>query len=92
VLSTNYSGAIQSTNSFQTIQGQTNNRQGCLIQNNGAHTMYVFFGNVASATTATSAQLSAGQAIYCAVTGNTVVRDAISITGTSGDAFFANFQ
>lgn len=51
--------------------------------------MYVYFGLISGATTAASAQLSAGQAISCAING---VQDAISITGTSGDTFFANFQ
>jgi len=90
--STNFSSVIASTNTFQVIQGTTNNRKGCLIQNNGTHTMYVYFGALASATTSNSAQLIPGQAISCAINGNLVVQDAISITGTSGDAFFANFQ
>jgi hypothetical protein len=92
VASTNYSGSITTTSTFQVIQGQTNNRQGCTIQDQGTHTMYVFFGPIANATLATSAQITAGQSINCAVNGNLVVKDAISITGTSGDAFFANFQ
>jgi len=89
--SMNLSGSIAITNTFQSIQGQTNNRQGCAIQNNGTHTMYVYIGSGAPST-ATSAQLSAGQSLICGVTGNTVAKDAISITGTSGDTFYANFQ
>jgi hypothetical protein len=91
-LSTNLSGTITTTSTFQLIQGQNNGRKGCLIQNNGTHTMYVYFGAFSSATTAASAELSAGQAISCAINGNLVVQDAISIDGTSGDPFFANFQ
>lgn len=90
--STNLSGTITSTGIFQSIQGQTNNRKGCLIQDNGTHNMQVFFGPIANATAASSAVLTPGQAISCAINGNLVVQDAISITGTSGDSFFANFQ
>jgi hypothetical protein len=92
VKSTNLSGSITTTNTFQSIQGQTNNRNGCLIQNNGTHTMYVYFGAMTNATTSNSVQLSVGQSVSCAINGDLVVQDAISITGTSGDTFFANFQ
>ncbi len=92
VSSKNYSGSIAATGTFQLIQARANNRQGCIIQNQGTHTMNVFFGEPADATTATSAQITAGQAINCAVSGNLVVLDSISITGTAGDPFFANFQ
>jgi hypothetical protein len=91
-ISSNLSGTITTTNTFQSVQGTTNNRKGCLIQNNGTHTMYVYFGAIANATTSNAAQLVAGQAISCAINGNLVIQDAISITGTSGDTFFANFQ
>ena len=91
-LSTNLSGTITATGTFQLIQGQNNGRKGCLLQNNGTHNMEVFFGAIANATTSASAVITPGQAISCAINGNLVVQDAISITGTSGDAFFANFQ
>jgi hypothetical protein len=90
--STNLSGTIAVTNTFQTIQGQTNNRLGCAIQNNGTNTMYVFLGPKASATTAKSIVLSPGQPMSCEVSGAVVVKDEINITGTSGDAYLANFQ
>ena len=90
--STNMSGSIAATNTFQVVQGITNNRKGCLIQNNGTHTMYVYFGPASNATTSNSVQLSAGQPLSCAINGNLLVQDAISIAGTTGDIFFANFQ
>ncbi len=90
--STNLSGTITATGTFQVVQGQTNNRKGCILQNNGTHNMNVYFGTLANATTSNSAVLVPSQAINCAINGNLVVQDAISITGTSGDAFFANFQ
>jgi hypothetical protein len=92
VTSTNFSGTIATAGTFQLIQGKTNNRNGCLIQNNGTHPMYVYFGTLTSATTSNSVQLAATQAVSCAINGDLVVQDAISITGTSGDNFFANFQ
>jgi len=90
--STNYSSAITTSNTFQQIQGVTNNRNGCTIQNNGTHTMYVYFGTVANATEAAAAQLAPGQSLSCSIASDFVVKDAISITGTAGDSFFANFQ
>jgi hypothetical protein len=96
--STNLSGTIGSTGQFQSIQGQANNRQGCSIQNNGTHTMYVFFGPIANATVGASYVLgpgsstAGGQSINCAVSGNSVLLDQVSITGTSCDSFTANVQ
>jgi len=96
--STNYSGTIAVTSTFQSIQGQTNNRQGCSIQNNGSHPMYVYLGTAANATTALSFTLgpaangNGGQTFNCVVNGDAVIKDGIYITGTSGDAFTAYFQ
>ena len=91
--STNLSGSIAVTNTFQSIQAQKNNRLGCTVQNLGANAMYVYFGSIAGAATTASAKLNAGQSVNCTLAGiNYVLRDQVSITGTSGDAFFANFQ
>jgi hypothetical protein len=94
VTSSNLSGTITTTNTFQSLQVPTTSRKGCTIQNNGTHTMYVYFGPVANATTGAALALSAGQPAFCAVGlgGVGVLTDQISITGTSGDAYFANFQ
>jgi hypothetical protein len=97
VVSVNASGTIASTGVFQSIwTALTTNpnspkRASCTVQNNGTHTMYVFFGPIASATTGTSVALAAGQAVNCSV-GGTVLQDQVSITGTSTDAFFAAQQ
>src|SRR5665213_1443771 len=88
VASSNLSSTITATNTFQLIQGQTNNRIGCTIQNNGSHTMYVYPDIVANATTGGSAVLAPGDKFYCAVSGNFVLKNAISITGTAGDSYF----
>jgi hypothetical protein len=90
--SINLSGTVSVTNTFQSIQGQTNNRQGCTIQNNGTHSMYAYFGACANATTRNSALLNTGQSLFCSVGGNTVLIDQVCITGTAGDVFYANFQ
>ena len=66
-------------------------RAACTLQNNGTHTMYVFFGPLASATTSSSVVLSAGQSVQCNV-GGVTLQDQVSITGTSGDAFYAAQQ
>lgn len=90
--SKNLSSTISVTNTFQSLQAATAGRNGCLIQNNGSHTMWVFFGPIASATATTSFVLPAAQSVSCAVGGLGVLIDQVSITGTSTDAFFANFQ
>ena len=90
--STNLSGTVAVTNTFQSIQVLTAGRKGCTIQNNGTHNMDVFFGPIGSATAGASVILSAGQAVSCAVPGLGVLTDQISITGTATELFFANFQ
>lgn len=84
----NVGSTITVTNTFQSVFGSSTGRVFCTIQNNGANTMWVFFGAVASATKGTSVVLAAGQAVYCGVNGVTL-SDQVSITGTSGDAFYA---
>jgi hypothetical protein len=99
VASTNDSSTISVTNTFQALFTQNSNttvntlrgRTGCTIVNYGTHTMYVFFGPIANATLTNSIQLAANQPVYCASFGN-VLTDQVSITGTSGDAFFAAQQ
>lgn len=94
VLSHNDSGTIAATNTFQSIwTASTNNRgrAGCTVQNNGTNAMYVFFGPIASATIGKSVKLAAGLAVNCVGSG-IVLQDQVSITGTSGDAFFAAQQ
>jgi hypothetical protein len=98
-----YTGAV-TTNSSSTIgtggstfqsvfAAPTGNqrRNACVLQNNGTHTMSVFFGPIASATTGNSVALSAGQSVQCNV-GGIALQDQVSITGTSGDAFYAAQQ
>ena len=94
VASINLSGTIATTNTFQSIQAKTNNRQGCAIQNNSttSHNMYVYFGTITNATTSNSVVLQPGQGLSCNSGSNIVVRDPVSIAGTSGDPFYANFQ
>lgn len=101
VPSNNQSRTITTTNTFQSIQAQNNGRIGCAIQNNASTAsgdlMYVFFDNTNSAscsaaTTGRSVVLQPGQSVSCTVAYNIVLKDQVCITGTSGDAFFANFQ
>lgn len=92
---------ITVTNTFQqvfsqfvTVPGQTQGRgrSACLIQNNGTHIMYVFFGPIANATLTNSFQIAAAGTISCQITSNVVSQDQISITGTSGDAYVSMQQ
>jgi hypothetical protein len=90
-VTTTTSGTISTTNVFQQLQAQTNTRRGCTIQNQGTHTMYVFFGSPGSALVSSAYQIAALQTIMCA-TGNIILSDAIQITGTAGDAFVLTSQ
>lgn len=91
--STNASSTIAVTNTFQSVfAANTNfNRTGCALQNNGTHAMYVFFGPIASATLGKSVNLAPGQPVSCN-SAPVTLNDQVSITGTSGDAFFAAVQ
>ncbi len=88
--SLNLSSTIAVTNTFQSIQVATK-RHSCTVQNNGAATMWVFFGPIASATKAKSVVLTTGQSVRCSTPGTTLT-DQISITGTSTQEFFAAVQ
>lgn len=88
--SLNLSSTIAVTNTFQSIQVATQ-RRGCSIQNNGAASMWVFFGPIASATKAKSVVLLTGQSVNCNSPGATL-SDQISITGTATQEFFAAVQ
>jgi hypothetical protein len=95
--SSNLSGSVSVTNTFQSVQSLTTGRIGCAIQNNGANPMYVYFGPIGSASKAHAFLLPASTStssfvVGCAVGGLGVLTDQVSITGTSGDAFTANFQ
>lgn len=93
VTSHNDSTTVTVTNTFQSIwiasTGLTG-RSGCAIQNNGSATMYVYFGPIANATTPNSVKLSTGQSLNCETVGGVVIKDQVSITGTSGDRFYAS--
>jgi hypothetical protein len=77
---------ISVTNTFQQALPSIR-RFSCLIQYTGANTGYVFFGNAANATIATSIQLKAQQAVSCANVDATVITDAVQVTGTATDTF-----
>ena len=91
IASVNVSGTIAVTNTFQSIIARNTNRSGCTVQNTGTNTMYVFFGPLASASTAASVKLAAGQAVSCN-NGPVTLIDEVSITGTATEAFFAAHQ
>lgn len=95
--STVYSSSVAVTNTFQSLQVATLGggpyRLGCLIQNKGANSMWVFFGPIASATKNLSYILVTGAPpISCATLTGGVLQDQVSVTGTAGDLFAATFQ
>jgi len=89
------SGTIASGNTFQSVMAADLNRTGCVIQNTSTHTMYVYFGATASATTSNSFQVAANGFIYCGAGGSGVVAltDNVAITtSTTSDTFVFAFQ
>ena len=91
--STNLSGTIATTNTFQSVQLKNGARLGCFVQNNtaGSNSMWVYLGTCTAAAKATSIVLTGGQTFNCQSFSN-VITDGICITGTMGDAFTAVFQ
>jgi hypothetical protein len=103
VLTTNASGTIAVTNTFQEVFVAVNQaatpgtpqanrrRNGCTVQNTGTNPMYVFWGPIANATLANSVKLTAGQAATCNNQGLTL-QEQVSITGTATETFYAAQQ
>lgn len=85
VSSVDASSTITSTGVYQSVFAHDNNRSGCAIQNNGTHNMSVKFAG------GTAWTLVPSQIISC-ISGPTVLTDAVTITGTAGDAFTAAYQ
>jgi len=88
-------GTIGTGGTFQSIMAADLNRTGCIIQNTSTHTMYVYFGATASATTSNTFQVAAGGTIYCGAGGNSVVAltDNVAITtSATSDTFVFAFQ
>lgn len=77
------------TGTFQSIFAANINRLGCVIQNNGIHNMQVDFVSKATATISTSAVVPPGGTAGCDLYG-TVITGEVSVTGTTGDWFYAS--
>lgn len=75
------------TPTFSSILAASSTRKGCLVQNTGTTTGYIYFGATGSATTSNSFQLSAGQSISCQ-SGNITLTDNIAATCASGTCAF----
>jgi hypothetical protein len=88
---TTVNSTISVTNAFQAALAANTGRAACVLQNTGTHTMYVYFGVLASATTSNGFQIAPGQTISCNVPG-VVLQDAVNITGTAGDGYIVTSQ
>lgn len=87
----NDSTTILTTNTFQSIWSASTavtGRTDCIVQNNGAANMYIYFGPIATATISNSLVLAANGIFRCGNNG-VILKDQISITGTSTQRFFA---
>lgn len=73
--------------------GYNPRRQGCLVQNNGTHTLFVFFGGAtAPADTTTSWQITAGNTISCTIGGQKNAVDNVWLEGTNADVVVYSYQ
>lgn len=82
------SGTITTGDAFQSVLAASSSRRGCILQNTSSHTMYVFAGPNANATTGKSLQLAPGAIFYCPTYSGTVGGDNISVTtSTAGDTY-----
>lgn len=85
----NGSGTIAVTNTFQQVFTSNGSRFACSIQNKGTNNMYAYWGPPERATVTNSVQIAAGSIAYCN-NGAIVFSDPVSITGTSGDTYYAS--
>lgn len=83
---------VTMTGSFVQALAKAPGRSGCTIQNNGTHTMFIFFGDATPADTTTSFQLAAGQAMNCTMGGLATITDQALIEGTSSDVAVVSSQ
>lgn len=90
-VTTTANSTIAVTNTFQTAIAASATRLSCTLQNQGTHTMYVFFGALGGASLGASFQLAPGQPISCD-SGVMVATDAVEVTGTAGDAYVVTKQ
>ncbi len=82
--------SIRTTNTFELVLAastSTTGRTDCLIQNNGAAAMALYFGDPTGVVSTNGYQLSAGSVFRCANSG-IVIRNAIYIIGTAGQKYF----
>lgn len=83
------SGTVTLTDSFQTIKTADDQRRGCLFQNKGTNTLFVFYGALASATKDGSFEVLT-KLYFSTNVGGVNNSDTISITGTTGDKWVLN--
>lgn len=83
--------SIQSSSAFQSVLPEstlTTGRIDCIIQNKSSNNMFIHFGDPSGAISLDSLTLAAGATFRCNNSG-VVIKNQISIGGTSGDRFFA---
>lgn len=86
--STQAAGTITLGGTFQTALAASATRKGCLVQNTSTHTMTVYVGLLASATSTNAFQVVPGGTFSCAAQAGIVVSDAINVTtSTTADTF-----
>ncbi len=87
---------IAVTNTFISIAPKNGGRVGCLLQNLGTHTMYVYLdntgGNTPPADTTTSFQIASGLTFNCNIGGGAVITDELWLTGTANDVAVLGLQ
>lgn len=87
---TEATGTVAATGVYQLVfPAQPNGqRRGCLIQNTGANTLFVYFGlKQPTAASGVGFQIPMGLSISCGLIGSGLVIDNVWVTGTTGGTF-----
>jgi hypothetical protein len=83
---------IAVTNTYQALLARDDGRKGCLFQNQGTHTMFVFPGTIAAANAAGvgagsgAMQIVAGGTMNCGAATMLII-DQLAVTGTATEGF-----
>ena len=89
VTTTQVGGTTSATaGTFVSALAASGARKGCLVQNTSGSVMYVYLGLTASATIASSMQVSAGGSFGCTSSGGSVVQDNVAVASAAAGASY----
>lgn len=87
-VTTTMATAAPTATMFSSILAASTTRKGCLVQNTGSTTGYVYFGATGSATTGNSFLLQPNSTVNCTTYAGSVLTDNVAATCASGTCAF----